>query len=50
MYHLRKFKDNKEYKEYLVYSDNWLHGVFYIIKSKDEQINKENGKDINMEE
>ncbi len=50
MYHLRKFKDNKEYKEYLASGDTWLPGIFYIINSHNEQINPETGKDINMED
>lgn len=49
MYHLRKFKDNKEYKEYLASGDTWLPGIFYIINDHDEQISSSTGKDINME-
>lgn len=49
MYYLRKFKDNKEYKEYLASSDTWLPGIFYILNDHDEVISPSTGKDINIE-
>lgn len=49
MYHLKKFKDNKEYKEYLASGDTWLPGIFYILNDHDEDISSSTGKDVNME-